>query len=150
MDRDATVMWDDEPKGTVGLPDAGGRSVEPVEATALEPTEEQLDLIRADLERIAEGVRPHLTDGFTVTTRLNESREGPVGQVLVAFPTGSAIGPSVPISAEMFEGDDDPEWEGPIEPEEIESMSRRIASIAVAQWANLLGSVGRKRDLPAK
>lgn len=143
-------MWDDEPRGTAGLPDAGGRSFESSEATTLDPSDEQVEQIRADLERIADGVRPHLTEGFSVTTRLNQSRDGPVGQILVSFPTGNAIGPSLPISMDMFEGADDPDWDGPIQPDQIESMSRKIASMAVAQWAAVLGSVGQNQDLPAK
>ena len=117
---------------------------------AFEPTDEQLDQFRADLEAIADGVRPHLVDGFSVTTRLAQSGTEPHGVVVISFPTGEAIGPSVPITAEQFEGADEPDWTGPIPPEEIETMSRRIASVTVAQWSTALDVAGNDGDLPAK
>lgn len=120
------------------------------EAAAFEPSDEQLAQFRTDLQSIADGVRPHLTDGFTVTTRLAATQSGPQGVVVVSFPTGEAIGPSLPVSAAMFDGEDDPDWAGPIPEEEIDTMSRRITSMAVAHWASMLGAAGTDVNLPAK
>ena len=117
---------------------------------AFEPTDEQLEQFRADLDAIADGVRPHLVDGFSVTTRLAETGSKPHGVVVISFPTGEAIGPSVPITADLFEGADEPDWTGPIPPKEIEAMSRRITSVTVAQWSTALDVVGNDGDLPAK
>lgn len=141
-------MREDEPPDGGGLPDAGGLNIDYAEPVPFEPTEDQLDLIQADLEAVADRVRPHLISGFTVTTRLARTREGPQGVVVVSFPTGEAIGPGIRLTADMFESIDDPEWTGPISPEEIETMSRQITTLAVTQWAKMSGDEGG--DAPAQ
>lgn len=134
----------------VGTDEGSGLTFNVTDEPAFEPTADQLEQFRSDLEAVADGVRPHLTEGFTVTTRLTGSGTEPHGVVVVSFPTGGAIGPSVPITAEQFDGADDPDWTGPIPPEEIEAMSRRIASITVARRSATFEAAGNGADLPAK
>jgi hypothetical protein len=133
-----------------GLPDPGGLNIEYGDAATFEPSDEQLELLRADLESIAARVRPHLTRGFTVSTRLTDTQIGPQGHVVVSFPTGDAIGPGIQLTADMFEAAGESDWDGPIPPEKIEAMSRKITTIAVAQWAEMTGLASGDRVLPAK
>lgn len=142
-------MKGDGPLGG-GLPDAGGLNIDYGEPTAFEPTDDQLEMVQRDLETIADGVRAHLTGGFTVTTRVTRTRDGPQGVVVVAFPTGDAIGPGVELTADMFEAADEPGWSGPIPPDEIEALSRRITTMTVTQWAEMTGLGRDERAFPAQ
>lgn len=142
-------MKANEPSNTGGLPDAGGLNIDYQDTIPFEPTEDQLELVQADVKTIANSVRTHLTDAFTVTTRLNRTPEGPLGCVIVEFPSGDRIGPSIPITADMFDGADDSDWDGPIPPEEIETLSREITTATVTQWAEMLENVDGGRPLPA-
>ena len=142
-------MRANEPSRTGGLPDAGGLNIDYQDTISFEPTADQLELLQADVETIANGVRAHLTNAFTVTTRLNRTPDGPHGCVIVEFPSGDRIGPSIPITADMFDGADDSDWDGPIPPEEIETLSHEITMATVTRWAEMLGNVGGGRALPA-
>lgn len=141
------IVKGDEPLGG-GLPDAGGLNIDYTEPAAFEPTEDQVEMVQRDLETIAEGVRAHLTDGFTVTTRVTRAQGGSRGVVVVAFPTGDAIGPGVRLTADMFETVDGSN--GPIPPDEIEALSRRITTMAVTQWAEMTGLGDDERAFPAQ
>ncbi|MFB6344888.1 MAG: GTPase, partial [bacterium] len=54
------------------------------------------------IEAIADNIRPHLTRGFTVTTRIDRTPEGIHGRVLVEFPTGDTIEPGIPCEDLAF------------------------------------------------
>lgn len=142
-------MKDTDSPAVQGLPDAGGLNIDYRDGLTFEPTDDQLRMIRADLKRVAEGVRVHLTQGFTVTPRLDRTPEGLQGLVIVGFPTGDAIGQGIPITTAMFEGATASEWNGPIPPEEIETLSREITTVTVAQWAEMLERSRGDRALPA-
>lgn len=142
-------MKDQDAVRAGGLPDAGGLNINYQESLAFEPTDDQLEMIMTDVKSIAEGVRSHLTDQFTVSTRIDRTGDGLQGYVIVEFPTGDAIGPGIPITAERFDGADDPDWNGPISPEEIEKMTRQITTNTVAQWARMLEHVGGGDAIPA-
>ena len=131
-------MKDTYPVDAGGLPDAGGLNIDYGEVLTFEPTDDQLRMVRADVEAVADGVRRHLTHGFTVTPRVDRTGDGPQGFVIVEFPTGEAIGPGIPITAAMFDGAGESDWDGPISPEEIETLSREITMLTVTQWAEML------------
>lgn len=133
-----------------GLPDAGGLNIDYTDSTEFEPTDAQLKIVRRDLETIADRIRPHLPHGFTVSTRVAQTRTGPQGIVLVAFPTGDAIGPGIQLTADMFDTDDDRQADGAIPPDRIVDLSREITSLTVAQWAEMRGLDGSDRPLPAQ
>ena len=141
-------MKDSNSTAVEGLPDAGGLNIDYDELT-VEPTDEQLRMIRSDLQRVAENVRRHLTHGFTITPQIDRSPEGIQGLIVVEFPTGDAIGPGIPITAEMFEDDDEPGWNGPISPEEIETLSHEITMVTVTHWAEMLDQLDGDQALPA-
>lgn len=130
-----------------GLPDPGGLNLDYTAPTAFEPTDDQLDVIKQDLETVAAGVRPHLPHGFTVTTRIAQTPTGPRGIVMVSFPTGDTIGPAIQLTPEMFTDTDDA---GAISPEEITELSREITTVTVAQWAEMLGLTHDDHALPAQ
>lgn len=142
-------MEDADPPDRGGLPDAGGLNIDYGGTMTVEPTEDQLEMLRADLEAIADNIRPHLTRGFTVTTRLDRTPDGLQGQVLVEFPTGDTIEPGIPITADRFDGADRPDWDGPIPPEEIETLSREITVATVTRWARALEQAGGGESRPA-
>lgn len=142
-------MKDEESVAVSGLPDAGGLNIDYQEALAFEPTEDQLEMLQSNIKSIAEGVRSHLTHHFTVSTRIDRTPDGLQGHVIIEFPTGDAIGPGIPIMADRFEGSDDPDWNGPIPPEEIEEMTKEITQTAVLQWAQMLEHTGGGAALPA-
>lgn len=142
-------MKDPDAGSVGGLPDAGGLNINYQETLSFEPTDDQLEMIMMDVESIADGVRAHLTDQFTVSTRIDRTGNGLQGYVIVEFPTGEAIGPGIPITAERFEDSDEPDWKGPISPEEIEEMTRQITTSTVAQWAQILERVGGGDAIPA-
>lgn len=142
-------MKDTDPPTVEGLPDAGGLNIDYQDVLAFEPTDEQLRMIRADCKRVADSVRRHLTHEFTVTPRIDRTSEGLQGLIVVEFPTGDAIGPAIPITADMFEGATESNWEGPIPPEEIETLSREITTATVTRWAEVLDRIEGEQALPA-
>ena len=142
-------MKDSDSTAVEGLPDAGGLNIDYGDVLTVEPTDEQLRMIRADLKQVADNVRRHLTHGFTITPQIDRSPEGIQGLVVVEFPTGDAIGPGIPISTEMFEGASEPGWNGPIPPEEIESLSHEITMEVMTHWAEMLDQIEGDQTLPA-
>lgn len=140
----------DDPLDSGGLPDPGGTNISYTDSTPFEPTDEQLELIQTDLKTIADGIRMHLTDGFTVTTRVARTHTGPMGVVVVAFPTGETIGPGIELTADMFEAADESNWNGPISPDEIETLSHEITTMTLAQWAKMTGFDSDDQDFPAQ
>lgn len=130
-----------------GLPDPGGLNLDYAAQTAFEPGDDQLEVIKQDLETVAAGVRPHLLHGFTVTTRVTQTPTGPQGIVMVSFPTGDTIGPAIQLTPDMFT---DTEESGALSPEEITELSREITTVTVAQWAEMRGLTTNAPALPAK
>ena len=142
-------MKDTDSTAVQGLPDAGGLNIDYDDVLTVEPTDEQLRMIQADLKQVADNVRRHLTHGFTITPRIDRSPEGVQGLVVVEFPTGDAIGPGIPITTDMFEGATESGWDGPIPPEEIETLSREITMVALTHWAEMLDRIEADQALPA-
>ena len=142
-------MRDQDSVTANGLPDAGGLNIDYQDAFSFEPSDDQLEMVLSDVKAIADGVRTHLTDQFTVSARIERTPNGLHGHVIVEFPTGDAIGPGIPITSDMFDGADDPDWNGPIPPEDRKEMCREIVQTAVVQWANLLEHAGDRDAMPA-
>lgn len=142
-------MKDTEPPTVEGLPDAGGLNIAYHDVLTFEPTEEQLRTVQAAFKRVADGVRTHLTHGFTVTPRVDRTDEGLQGRVIVEFPTGDVIGPGIPITSDRFDETPEPDGDGPIPPEEIETLSREITMVTVTRWAEMLEQIGGEQTLPA-
>lgn len=142
-------MVDTDPSDVRGLPDPGGLNIDYQETIAIEPTEDQLESLQADIKAIAEDVRSRLTHEFDVTARLDRTDDGLNGHVLVELPTGDVVGPGIPITADRFDGADQSDWNGPIPPDEIETLSRQITMTAVSQWAEIVERLGGGEALPA-
>ena len=142
-------MKDTDATAVEGLPDAGGLNIDYQDTLTVEPTDEQLRMIQADFKEVADNVRRQLTHGFTITPQITRTSDGLQALIIVEFPTGDAIGPGIPITTEMFEGDDEPGWDGPISPEEIETLSHEITMVTVTQWAEMLDQIEGDRALPA-
>lgn len=142
-------MKDTDSAAVEGLPDAGGLNIDYDDVLTVEPTDTQLRMIQADIEEVADNVRRHLTHGFTITPQIDRSPEGIHGLIVVEFPTGETIGPSIQITTEMFEGDDEPGWNGPISPEEIETLSHEVMLVTITQWAEMLDQIKGDQALPA-
>lgn len=142
-------MKDTDATAVQGLPDAGGLNIDYQDVRTFEPTDEQLRMVQADFEQVADSVRSHLTHGFTITPRITRTPEGLRGLIVVEFPTGDAIGPGIPITTDMFEGATEPGWNGPIPPEEIETLSHEITMVTVTNWAEMLDQIEGEQALPA-
>lgn len=132
-----------------GLPDPGGLNIGYEGSADPEPTAAQLESLRGTLDTIAEGVRRHLTDDFTVTTRITSGQESLQAQFVIEFPTGEAISPTIPITAEMIEAGEGPDSQGSIPREDIETYRQEITTTAVSTWADHLARIGGAQGRPA-
>lgn len=142
-------MKDTDSTAVQGLPDAGGLNIGYDDVVTVEPTDEQLRMIQADLKQVAENVRRHLTHGFTITPQISRSPEGVEGLIVVEFPTGDAIGPGIPITTDMFEGVTESGWNGPIPQEDIETLSREITVVTMTHWTEILDQIEGDQASPA-